>query len=111
MIIAFVYKFCKIELTKTALTGCHTKMKVHNDQCQTCTPVFINSTLTRPNTQPINSQYNSEGMYVEGSLNFLNSAAKIDCEYNYNYLDKQLYKTKFNIAPWEFWMKVLKLLY
>ena len=76
-------------------------MKVHDDQCQTCTPVFINSTLTRPSTQPINSQYNSEGMYIEGSLNFPNSAAKIDCEYNYNYLDKQLYKTKFNIAPWE----------
>ena len=32
-----VYKFARIKLTKTALTGCHVKMRVNNDQCQTCT--------------------------------------------------------------------------
>ena len=31
----------QMKLNKIALTGVHIKMKVHDDQCQTCTPLFI----------------------------------------------------------------------
>ena len=56
-----VYKFARIKLTKTALTGCHVKMRVNNDQCQTCTPLFIgvaDDDVLNCLKEPINSVYN-----------------------------------------------------
>ena len=56
-----VYKFARIQLNKTALTGCHVKMRVNNDQCQTCTPLFMDvatKDLLDCMKEPINSLYN-----------------------------------------------------
>ena len=36
-----VYKYCRLKLNKIALTGVHIKMKVNDDQCQTCTPLYL----------------------------------------------------------------------
>ena len=52
-----VYKYAKIKLNKTALTGVHVKMKVINDQCQTCVPLFFNEYI--PELTPIQSEWNS----------------------------------------------------
>ena len=35
------WKTCRVTMNKIALTGVHIKMKVHDDQCQTCTPLYI----------------------------------------------------------------------
>ncbi|MBR1988602.1 MAG: hypothetical protein IKA36_06180, partial [Clostridia bacterium] len=39
-----VYKYCRLKLNKIALTGVHIKMKVNDDQCQTCTPLYMKVT-------------------------------------------------------------------
>ena len=36
-----IYKYARIRLYKTSLTGLHFKMQVHDDNCQTCTPLYL----------------------------------------------------------------------
>ena len=36
-----IYKYCRITLNKTALTGLHIKMRVIDDNCQTCIPLYM----------------------------------------------------------------------
>ena len=36
-----IYKFCRVSVHKTALSAVHLKMKVLNDNCQTCIPLYL----------------------------------------------------------------------
>ena len=72
------YKYCRITMNKIALSGVHIKMKVHNDNCQTCTPLYM-------------FDYNPESLpdiYVDCELD--NEALDFDYKYVFdknNYYD------------------------
>ncbi|WP_458455092.1 hypothetical protein [Methanobrevibacter sp.] len=74
-----VYKYAKIKLNKTALTGVHVKMKVMNDQCQTCVPLFFNEYI--PELVPIESEWNNKP-HTYHRYNSLYSDSSVEIPYS-----------------------------
>ena len=62
------WKTCRVTMNKIALSGVHIKMKVHNDQCQTCTPLYMKDNIEEDyeiysecdlSIKSLNREYNS----------------------------------------------------
>ena len=84
-----IYKYCRITLNKIALSGVHIKMKVHDDNCQTCTPLYLRD------YDPELEHYLIDEEYVECDLHSCTDGLKLDYTFDSNnYCRVKSYRTE-----------------
>ena len=91
-----IYKYARIRLYKTSLTGLHFKMQVHDDNCQTCTPLY----LPVANEKSVAEEYvHTDCLYPIQDYNWTKDSMEVSYyETAYNMYDQKYKKPVCNFA-------------
>ena len=81
------WKTCRVTMNKIALSGVHIKMKVHDDQCQTCTPLYVHDSNTNISNIYTECDLSKEALNDEYK-NYLWRIQKLNENDNYEESDK-----------------------